>query len=52
MVIEQMASTAQINYARALLKELGYDEDEYDLERMSRSRISALIGELKDELEG
>ena len=48
-----MQSTqAQIEYARLLINELGYDLDDYDLQSMGKGQISNLIGELKAELEG
>ena len=43
---------AQIDYATRLCRDLGYDPDEYDFERMDRGALSKLIGELKAELEG
>lgn len=46
------ATRAQIEYAADLIKKLGYDKDEYDLEKMDREQISNLIAELKDEWEG
>ena len=41
----------QIRYAEDLLKKLGYDVDEYDLESMDKWEISDLINELKEEWE-
>ena len=46
------ATAAQIEYAQDLINKLGYDLDWYDLEAMSRSQISRLIDELRDEWEG
>lgn len=43
---------AQIRYATSLLDELGYDAEEYELFSMSRQDMSALIDQLKNELEG
>lgn len=47
-----MPTQEQIDYARHLCRELGYDPDDYDLERMTSGAICNLIGELKAELEG
>ncbi len=49
---ERQATAAQIEYARDLILKLGYDLDWYDLDKMTRSQISRLIDELKDEWEG
>ena len=46
------ATSAQINYAKHLCRELGYDPDDYDLEHMTGGAVSNLICELKAELEG
>jgi len=46
---ERPATTAQKEYATDLICKLGYDLDWYDLEKMTRSQISRLIDELKDE---
>ena len=43
---------AQIDYAKDLMAKLGYDEEDYDLDRMSRAEVSNLIDELKKEWEG
>lgn len=43
---------AQIEYCNDLLRKLGYDRDNYELERMSKGEISELISELKWELDG
>jgi len=40
---------AQIDYAKDLMAKLGYDEDDYDLDHMSRAEVSSLIDELKEE---
>ena len=45
-------TSAQIDYARYLLQELGYDEQEYDIEGMTRLSLANLIEELRHELEG
>ena len=42
----------QISYAKALLRKLGYDADDYDFENMTKEEVSELIDELKDEWEG
>ena len=39
----------QIRYAEDLLRKLGYDLDDYDLEHMTREEVSELIDELKQE---
>ena len=39
-------------YAEALLRELGYDLDDYPLSEMSKQEVSKLIDDLKDELCG
>ena len=46
------ATAGQIEYATSLLKQLGYDVDEYNIDSMEVWEIGKLIGELKDELEG
>ena len=46
------ATRAQIDYAKHLCRELGYDHDDYDLEHMTSGEASNLICELKAELEG
>ncbi len=43
-------TTAQIEYARHLLNELGYDPDWYDVEAMSRLKLANLIDDLRHEL--
>lgn len=43
---------AQIDYARDLIKKLGYDLDEYDLSGMTRAEIADLIRDLRTEWEG
>lgn len=48
----EQATKAQIAYAQALLRELGYDLDDYAVEDMSKQEASKLIDELKDELCG
>lgn len=45
-------TSAQIDYARHLLNELGYDPDWYDVESMTRLKLANLIDELRHELEG
>ena len=45
-------TSAQIDYARYLLRELGYDEQEYDIESMTRLQLANFIDELRKELEG
>lgn len=48
----EQATKAQIMYAEALLRELGYDAQDYPLSNMSKQEISKLIDDLKDELYG
>ena len=48
----EQATKAQIMYAEALLRELGYDIDDYPLSEMSKQEVSKLIDDLKDELCG
>lgn len=48
----EQATNAQIAYAQALLRELGYDLDDYPLSEMSKQEVSELIDDLKDELCG
>nr|DAX26975.1 MAG TPA: Protein of unknown function (DUF3072) [Caudoviricetes sp.] len=48
----EQATNAQIAYAQALLRELGYDLDDYAVEDMSKQQVSELIDELKDEFYG
>ncbi len=47
-----IATVRQIEYATNLLKQLGYDVEEYNLDGMEVWEISKLISELKDELDG
>ncbi len=46
------ATTAQLEYARELILELGYDLDWYALERMSRGQAARLIDKLLGDLQG
>jgi len=48
----EQATNAQIAYAQALLRELGYDTQDYPLSEMSKQEVSKLIDDLKDELYG
>ena len=48
----EQATNAQLADAQALLRELGYDLDDYPMEDMSKQQVSELIDELKDELYG
>ena len=48
----EQATKAQILYAKELLRELGYDAQDYALSEMSKHEASKLIDELKDELCG
>lgn len=45
-------TSAQIDYARHLISELGYDMDWYDIEGMTRLQLANLIDDLRKELEG
>ena len=42
-------TSAQLDYARFLMAELGYDEDDYDIENMTRSRLANFIDDLRYE---
>lgn len=48
----EQATKTQIMYAEALLRELGYDLENYPLSEMSKQEVSKLIDDLKDELCG
>ncbi|WP_302815508.1 hypothetical protein [Selenomonas flueggei] len=48
----EQATKAQILYVKALLRELGYDTQDYPLSEMSKQEVSELIDDLKDELCG
>ena len=43
------ATQKQVHYAEALIMELGYDLDDYDLNSMSFGEVSTLIDEMKSE---
>ncbi|MBQ7516001.1 MAG: hypothetical protein IJS96_06930 [Schwartzia sp.] len=45
-------TTVQLEYARHLINELGYDPDWYDVESMTRLKLANLIDDLRKELEG
>ncbi len=45
-------TTVQLEYARHLMDELGYDPQEYDIENMTRLKLADLIDDLRNELEG
>ncbi len=49
-------TSAQLEYCRVLMSELGYDEENLtpgkSLEEMTRSQVSRIIDELRDELQG
>lgn len=38
-----------VNFAKTLIDQLGYDQDDYDFDRMSFEECKNLIDELKDE---
>ena len=44
------ATQKQIDYAKKLIDELGYDLDDYDLEKMTLGEMSNLLGDLQQEL--
>ena len=48
----EKATRAQIAYAEKLLRDLGYDIEDYPLSEMGKWEVSELIDELKDELYG
>ncbi len=45
-------TSAQIDYVMWLLDNLGYDPQEYDIDRMTRLQLANLIDDLRKELEG
>ena len=45
-------TAAQLDFARELMEELGYDEEEYDIEGMTRSRLASFIDALRYERDG
>lgn len=48
----EQATNAQIAYAQDLLRELGYDLEDYPLLDMDSAEVSELIDELREELYG
>ena len=48
----EQATKAQIMYAEALLRELGYDLEDYPLSEMSKQEAAKLIDDFKNELCG
>lgn len=48
----EKATRVQISYAEKLLRDLGYDIEDYPLSEMGKKEVSELIDELKDELYG
>lgn len=44
------ATQKQINYAKKLIEELGYDLDDYELEKMTHGEMINLLGDLQQEL--
>nr|DAS04189.1 MAG TPA: Protein of unknown function (DUF3072) [Caudoviricetes sp.]DAT02734.1 MAG TPA: Protein of unknown function (DUF3072) [Caudoviricetes sp.] len=48
----EQPTKGQLEYAKILLRELGYDLEDYPVEDMSKQQVSELIDELKDELYG
>ena len=48
----EQVTKAQIMYAEALLRELGYDLEDYPLLEMSKQEAAKLIDDLKNELCG
>lgn len=45
----ELPTRAQIEYAKDLIRKLGYDLDSYDFENMDKQEVSELISELKAE---
>ncbi len=45
-------TSAQLDYLRYLINELGHDPDWYDTSKMTRLQVANLIDELRAELEG
>ena len=48
----EQPTKGQFEYAKILLRELGYDIDDYPLLDMDSAEVSELIGELREELYG
>lgn len=48
----EQPTKGQLEYAKILLRELGYDLDDYAVEDMSKQQVSELIDDLKNELCG
>ena len=48
----EQPTKGQLEYAKILLRELGYDVDDYPLLHMDSAEVSELIGELREELYG
>ena len=48
----EQPTKGQLEYAKILLRELGYDVDDYPLLDMDSAEVSELIGELREELYG
>ena len=48
----EQPTKGQLEYAKILLRELGYDLEDYPVEDMSKQQVSELIDELKDEFYG
>ena len=46
----EKATRAQIAYTEKLLRELGYDIEDYPLSEMDKQEVAKLIDDLKDEL--
>ena len=44
------ATQKQIDYAKKLIDELGYDLDDYELEKMTLGEMINLLGDLQQEL--
>lgn len=42
-------TAAQIDYARELISDLGYDQDWYDVQSMTRLKLANLIDDLRAE---
>lgn len=48
----EQPTKGKLEYAKILLRELGYDVDDYPLLDMDSAEVSELIGELREELYG
>jgi hypothetical protein len=51
-MIANKPTAAMIGFATSLIKQLGYDIDDYDFDNMTFAKCSNLISELKAERSG